>query len=107
MPREIVLQDGVLSAVVKSFEPVELAQIEAEVTSLQGVADAALTTLGDVSAEDAEQLVAAAKQHAEAKGALDDSKSELQVAQGLVATLAPAAEPEAVDEQVEGEETQF
>jgi hypothetical protein len=107
MPRELVLQDGVLSAVVKSFEPVELAQIEAELKDREEQVNVALLDLGNVPVDENEQLVAAAKQHAEAKVALEDSKSELQVAQGLVAQLPAPSEPEEVDGDQESGTSEF
>lgn len=102
MPRELVLHDGVLSVAVKSFETVELAQLEAENTNRESRVNETLIALGVVSPDDTEGLQSAARAHAEAKVAFEDSKSELQVGQGLVAQLPAQPEPEAVDSLEEG-----
>jgi multidrug resistance efflux pump len=77
MPRELVLQDGVLSAVVTSFEPVELAQLEAEVNTKQEAVSAAQA-----------QVDAATATLTEAQVALADAKSEHEVGTGLVGASA-------------------
>ncbi len=104
--REFVLNDGQLSVVVKTFETVELAQVEAEVKSLEEAQLNALETLGNTDPTDAEALATNAKAHAESKAALDNCKSELQVASGLVAQPDSAVPTEEVDSLEEGGATE-
>lgn len=87
MPRNIVLNDGVLSAEVVSYEQVELAQLEAEVANKQSVVDAAQT-----------EVDTATTKLSEAQAALEDSKSELAVGQGLVAQSPDTSTGEPTDE---------
>lgn len=87
MPRTLVLKDGVLSAEVVSYEQVELAQLEAEVASKQADLDA-------VQAE----VDAVTSRLNEAQAALEDSKSEHEVAAGLVAQTADVDASEPTDE---------
>lgn len=75
MSRNIVLhpETGQLSAVVESYEQVELAQLEAEYNE-------ANATVEQVQAE----VDAATSRLAEAQVAAEDKKSEFEVGQGLV-----------------------
>ena len=79
MARTLVLKDGVLSAVVESFEAVELAQLQADVEAKQN-------TVNSLN----EQLESLNVQLAEANVALEDSKSESADGERLVAESAPA-----------------
>lgn len=75
MPRNLTLhpETGQLSAVVESYEQVEMAQLQAEVDSKQAAVDS-LQSQADVIAT----------QLSEAQAALDDAKSELSTGQSLV-----------------------
>lgn len=83
MTRRFEWHDG-LKVVVETYEDIELDQVEQEVVTRQQEADTALSVLGDCDPEDREALYTAAVQHAKAKAALEDSKSEFADAQGVV-----------------------
>lgn len=87
MARTLVLKDGVLSAVVETFQQVELAQLEAD-------HNAHTEHVTQVEAE----IEASNVRLAEAQAAAEDSKSELDSAQGLVATSTDTPAGEFADE---------
>jgi uncharacterized coiled-coil protein SlyX len=89
--RNLVLNDGVLSAEVVSYEPVELAQLEAVVTTKQQAVDEAQA-----------QVDAANQVLSDAQAALSDSKSEHEVGSGLVAAATPPAESETTEPSPDG-----
>jgi hypothetical protein len=87
--RNLAVRDGVLGEVVEGFNPVaeqgkELEQLQAAVDARQEAFDNATDLLGATPAE-AELLMQAAQARDEAKRFLDDSKSELELGQRLVA----------------------
>jgi multidrug resistance efflux pump len=87
MARNLVLKDGVLSAVVESFEQVEVAQLEAEVTAKQEAVDSLQTQADQVNL-----------QLDEAKEALEDSKSDFTRAKELVEPSPDPAAGESTDD---------
>jgi hypothetical protein len=89
--RNLVLNDGVLSAEVVSYEPVELAQLEAAITAKQEVVNAA---------QAAHETTTTALSDAQA--ALEDAKSEHAAASGLVAAATPPAESETTEPSPDG-----
>ncbi len=89
--RNLVLNDGVLSAEVVSYEPVELAQLEAVVLIKGATVDEA-----QASVDAANQILA------DAQAALEDAKSEHQVGAGLVDSTTPPAESESPESASDG-----
>ena len=79
MARTLVLKDGVLSAVVESFEQVELAQLQADVEAKQNQVNSLQAQLDTLNV-----------QSTEAQAALEDSKSESVNGERLVAEAAAA-----------------
>jgi len=103
---EYVVTDGELFKVVKSHEKIELDQVQAEVNAKQAEYDQVVSELVDTPT-DAEALLAVAKRRDEAKVALEDSKSDYEVATGVVEAATAAAGSVHVDVSVESPETEF
>jgi len=98
MPRNLVLNEGVLAEkiVTESHQPIELAQLDAEVASHQTTVDSLTSQLENLT-----------KQKTEAEVALEDSKSDVESAKSLVASVAStntAAEESTEDGTVESAE---
>lgn len=89
-------ETGQLSRVVESYQQVELAQLEAE-------SKAAADRVAEVEAEAA----AVATKLAEAQAAAEDSKSQFETGQGLVAEPAVSDGAVPVDGEVANPEAQF
>jgi len=88
MPKNLVLHDGVLAEkiVTESHQPIELAQLEAEVATHQGNVDSL-----------ASQIEALTTQHTDAQAALEDSKSNLSLGQSLVEVPAESGAEESAE----------
>jgi hypothetical protein len=95
VPRNLVINEGVLAEkiVTESHQPIELAQLEAEVTAHEET----VRTL-------TEQLEALITQKTDAEAALEDCKSDVQTAKGLVE--APVDGAEGTTEDGDGEPTE-
>jgi hypothetical protein len=86
-----VVQEGELYKVVQQLEKTELQVLKDDVEAADKAYTQAVTDLGNTN-NNPDDLVAAANRRDEAKAALEDSKSELEVAEGVVAEspLTPA-----------------